>query len=293
MKKDSINDYLKYLKYEKDCSDLTIKSYACVLNAINQYAIFKNLEIDLINLEQIKSYMYLLYEQKYAKSTISQTISILKSYYNYLVINQKIEFSPASGLIYPKKEIRLPKVLYENEIIALVESIDLKKKFGKRNKALFLFLYATGMRVSELTSVKLSDFQSDNIIRVIGKGNKERIVFFDNYIKKAVDEYIELERNILLKENKSDYLFVNNKSFPLTDRGVRDILNRIADNSHLNIRFSPHTLRHSLASHLLNNGMDLRQIQTILGHSSISTTQIYTHLNSDQLIKQYAKLDIR
>ncbi|WOO89502.1 tyrosine recombinase XerC [Mollicutes bacterium LVI A0078] len=289
-----LNSYFNYLEVEMNFSEHTLHKYQYVLEDLNKFAdiIFK--DIDELDILDLKQYSMQLVDKKYARATQAQNISILKSYYKYLLREQIIEHNPANGLVYPKKSVRLPKVLYESELFTLFDSIDTTKKFGKRNLAILTVLYSTGMRISELESLEVNQFiDFHKTITVIGKGNKERLVPLNDYTYKLVRDYIDFERDQLLKNNDSKYLWINNQSTRLSARGIRYILDDIVNKSALLIKVSPHTLRHSFASHLLNAGMDIRMVQELLGHESLATTEVYTHLDTNMLSAQYKKLNLR
>ncbi len=286
--------YFKYVETELNFSLHTIHKYEYVLADLKQFASLINIDIDDLDILDLKQYTLQLVDKKYARATQAQWISIIKSYYKFLLREGVIEHNPASGLVYPKKDNRLPKVLYESELFALFDSIDIEKKLGKRNLAILTVLYSTGMRISELESLQVSQFADfTKTLTVIGKGNKERLVPLNKYTYNIVREYIDLERDSLLKGNSASALWINNQCSSLSARGIRYILDRIVNQSALLIKVSPHTLRHSFASHLLNAGMDIRMVQELLGHESLSTTEVYTHLDTKMLSEQYNKLNLR
>lgn len=289
-----LTSYYKYLEVEMSFSSNTLQKYRYVLDDLNTFANMIFTDIDELQLLDLKQYSLQLVEKHYSKATQSQTISILKSYYKYLLRESVIKVSPAGGLVYPKKDSRLPKVLYQSELFALFDSIDVSKKFGKRNLALLTVLYSSGMRISELESLTVDQFYTKvDSLRIIGKGNKERIVPLNDYTNNIVNDYIVLERDNLLKGNDSNWLWINNQGTKLSARGIRYILEKIVNDSALLIKVSPHTLRHSFASHLLNAGMDIRMVQELLGHESLVTTEVYTHLDVETLSEKYKKLNIR
>lgn len=289
-----LDNYFKYLSLELNVSVNTIEKYHQILSEFEQYCNIIGINIVDMNLVELKQYTLGLMDKHYSKSTQSQRISVLKSFYKYLLREEIIIHNPSSGLVYPKKDSMLPSVLYESELFNLFESIDIEKKYGKRNLALLTVLYSTGMRVSELENLTVNQFiNKEKSIRVIGKGNKERVVPLNDYVNRIVEDYILLERDQLLKGNRADKLWINNKGTVLSSRGIRGIINRIVDNSELLIKVSPHTFRHSFASHLLNAGMDIRMVQELLGHESLNTTEIYTHLDDKALAEKYNKLNLR
>lgn len=290
----NLNNYYRFLENEMNFSDHTILKYKYILNNLEEFALNHNTEIDRLTLDDLKQYMLILDDFHYARATQAQYISVFKSYFKYLQRESKIKVNPANGLVYPKKGSKLPKVLYESELFELFKSIDTSIKFGKRNLALIIVLYSSGIRVSELEKLEVNQFSDfENYIKVIGKGNKERVAPLNKYAFSVVSEYIELERDELLKGNDSKYLWINKNGTQLSARGIRYVINEIVKKSELLTKVSPHTFRHSFASHLLSAGMDIRMVQELLGHESLSTTQIYTHLDSNTLSEQYNKLNLR
>lgn len=289
-----LDSYFKYLSLELNVSSNTIEKYHQILTEFESYCSLIGINmLDMDSLE-LKQYTLGLMDKHYSKATQSQRISVLKSYYKYLLREEVISHNPSSNLVYPKKDSKLPNVLYESELFNLFESIDTEKRYGKRNLALLTVLYSTGMRVSELENLTVDQFvNKSSSIRVIGKGNKERVVPLNDYVNHIVEEYILLEREEILKGNSNNKLWINNNGTALSSRGIRGIINRIVDNSELLIKVSPHTFRHSFASHLLNAGMDIRMVQELLGHESLNTTEIYTHLDDKTLSEKYNSLNLR
>lgn len=289
-----LTSYYNFLRNEMNFSEHTRQKYEYVLGDVSNFSKILFKDLDELNIYDLKQYNLQLLDKHYAKTTQAQTISILKSYYKFLMRENIIKNNPAIGLVYPKKDSRLPKVLYESELFALFESIDINKKYGKRNLALLTVLYSTGMRVSELESLELEHFLgSCTSLTIIGKGNKQRMVPINDYMLSIVHDYIDLERNQLLNQQAEKFLWVNNRGTKLTARGIRYIVNRIVDKSAILIKVSPHTLRHSFATHLLVAGMDIRMVQELLGHSSLATTEVYTHLDAENLAAEYKKLNLR
>ncbi len=290
----NLNNFYKYLDIERKFSKHTLHKYEYVLTQLDNFAKLKLKSIEQLQLNELKQYLLQLVDKKYSKATQAQHISIIKGYFKYLLREEIINENIADGLVYPKLDKKLPSILYESEIFALFESIDTSKKFGKRNLAIITTLYSSGIRVSELANLKVNEFLmfKDNV-KVIGKGNKERVVPLNPYTFDVISDYINFERSLLLKNNQSDYLWINNKGERLTERGIRYIINEIVMKSSLLIKVSPHTFRHSFATHLLNACMDIRIVQDLLGHESLSTTEIYTHLDNDNLRLKYEKLNLR
>lgn len=282
------------MQFEMQFAELTQINYEKTLSEVEQFFEQQNMLVENATKQDLRKYLLTLYDKGYEKSTIAQKISVIKSFYNFLLLKNMIQVNPAATLTYPKKDKKLPTVLYIHEIQELLASIDPYKKYGKRDKALVMTLYSTGLRVSELVSMDIDSIDFDeNLIKVIGKRNKERIVPFDSYTREYILDYVELERDELIDNEETSALWINNKKSRLTDRGMRSILNRLVNKTSIMTKVSPHTLRHSLATNLLKAGMDIRYVQEILGHESLNTTQIYTHLDSETLVDQINKLDLR
>ncbi len=287
---EDIKKYIIYLKKERNYSKLTVKNYAEDLNKFKVYLDDNNLNYLTLNKDNIRNYLKYLDSLKLKNTTISRILSSLRSFYSYLVMQNKIEINPFKLIRNPKKESKLPIFLSYEEFIELLNKIKEDNELSIRNKLILEMLYATGLRVSELTNIKLDDINySDKSIRVLGKGNKERIVYFGDYAKKVLEEYLNTNRNELLKGKTSKYLFINKNGDRLTFRGVEYLIDEISKFTSLKYKISPHVLRHTFATHLLQDGADLRSVQTLLGHSSLSTTQIYTHVTSEYLREVYNK----
>lgn len=288
--KDDINSYLDILRYQRKYPDTTITSYLNDLSLFEDYLRIKKISYLNIRKDEIREFLKYLDSNKYSRNTVSRILSSLRGFYNYLETQQKIEANYFGLIRNPKKEKKLPNYLEFNEYEILIDSIDDSDEFGVRNKLIIEFLYNTGLRVSELSNVKLTDIsESERKIKVLGKGNKERIVYFGDYAKEFLDEYLAIARLKLLKGKRCDYLFINNKSSKLTVRGIEQILDKVVTNASIKHKISPHTLRHTFATHLLNEGADLKSVQELLGHSSLSTTQIYTHVSNERLRNVYLK----
>ena len=288
-----LNDFLNYLKVEKRYSENTIIAYR---NDILNYIYFLESE-DFGTISeasnQIAEWYLASLSDKYTPKSIQRKISSLKNMYNYFINKRELEVSPFFDITLPKVEKRLPKFIYENEVEEFFNSIDTSTEIGKRDRLIFSLLYGSGLRVSELTSLRLKDVNVDEkIINVHGKGSKDRIVPMSNETQELFMNYLILSRPHLLKKSNNldnDIIFLNFKGTSLTSRGVRDILNRLIESSSSTLRISPHTFRHSFATHLLNSGMDVRMVQELLGHSNLSTTQIYTKISKESLMKEYEK----
>lgn len=279
-----IEDFLRYLLIDKGYSKNTISSYRQDLDRFNDY--FNNKNINDIDSNDLKNYIKSL-NKKLTEKSISRSISCLKSFYKFLIIEKVIKDNPTDGLYMPKVKKSLPNIMSVEDVTKLLD-IKLDDHFSYRNKAMLELMYATGLRVSELVELKLNDVDfSDDIVRIMGKGSKERIIPMGDFAKTYLEEYIYNHRNLMLKGNNCEYIFLNNHGKKMTRQGFFKIIKKLASDIGISTEISPHTLRHSFASHLLKYGADLRTIQELLGHSDISTTQIYTHVANEELRKNY------
>ena len=238
----------------------------------------------------VKRYLYKNFSNKKSRSQ-ARSISALKSFFNYLLFEGKIDSSPLNDIESPKIEKKLPEVLTEDEIKKLISSVNLDSEFGQRNKTIIEVLYGTGIRVSELTELKLSNiFFNENILKVTGKGNKERLVPLGKIASIEIKKYLTDRDKLKINSEFSDILFLNRYGRQLTRSMIFRVINDSCKNAKLEKKISPHTLRHSFATHLIRNGADLRTIQLILGHENITTTEIYTHLDTfhlEEVLKKY------
>ncbi len=283
MKKE-IDSFLEYLKVNKNYSEYTIISYREDLSLLDQYFVKYGIDYKNIEYRQITNFFLYLDEKKLSSKSINRILSSVRSFYKYLVGNGIVKTNFFSLVSSPKVEKALPKFLYYNELVSLFDSVDTSTVNGCRNRLILEMLYATGIRVSELVNIKFSDIDfSSKQIKILGKGNKERIVFFEDVCLKYLNMYI----NML--DKKCDYLFLNNRGEKLTTRGVRYILDEIIKKASFKTKISPHTLRHTFATHLLNEGCDILSVQELLGHESLKATQIYTHVTNEHLKNVYFK----
>ncbi len=286
MKDKYILKFLDYLKFNKNYSELTIKSYDSdlteFLNVIKK-------EINNANEEDVKVYLNYLYDKKDKATSISRKISVLKSFYKYLYKNNLVSKNIMFDIGYPKKEKKLPKFVYYNELESIINESG-NGVFGVRNSLIIELLYATGVRVSELSNIKIKDIDFHNSsIRIMGKGSYERIVYFGDCAKSILNEYLNDFRNINLKNKNHDYLLINKNGDKITDRGIRKVIDDILKKVSLKTHISPHSLRHTFATHLLDNGCDIKVVQELLGHKHLSTTSIYTHVSNERLREVYLK----
>ena len=282
-----LNDYLDFLKYQKNYSDYTIESY---LNDICEYLDYINSEglaFKDIEYSDIRFFlMYLKETKKDNNSSIDRKLSALRGFYKYMANEGIVKSNVFSLVSGPKKSKKLPRYFEYNELEEMFNVPD-DTPLGQRDLLLLEMLYATGCRVGELVSMKVSDidFGRRNIL-ILGKGNKERYVTYGEYCEDALKKYLN-DGYKTLNKNNIDYLFLNNNGGALTERGVRFILEKIIKQTGINKNISPHMIRHSFATHLLNEGCDLLTVQKLLGHESIKATQIYTHVTTDRLKEVY------
>ena len=279
-----IEDFENYLLLEKKYSKNTISSYKNDLEKFKEF--FKNKNLKHLENGDIKQYIQSLNKSMTAKS-VARNISTLKSFYKFLMLEKYIEKAPLGNIVMPKIKKDLPKILSEEEITKLL-SFNIKDKFDYRNKAILELMYSSGLRITELISLKINDIDIETeTVRIFGKGSKERIVPIGDYATESIKEYITYYRSSLLKKKKSNYLFLSSRGDKMTRQAFFKILKKIANEQNIKTEFSPHTLRHSFATHLLKYGADLRSIQELLGHSDISSTQIYTHITNEKLKENY------
>lgn len=289
MEKNIVN-FEKHLNIERNYSNYTIKNYLIDITEFITYC--NNFNKNYLNIKytDIKSYLTHLYEKKYKSTTISRKISALRTFYAFLYDKNIVDKNVFEYITLPKKEKRLPKYLSNDDIDEIFKIIDISTPLGIRNRLILELLYGSGLRVSELCNIKLSDIDfSNKSIRIIGKRKKERIVYYGEPCKRIIDLYLNGTRDEILGKNKNEYLIIGNKKSnkSLSVRSVELILNNIIESTSLNKKASPHTLRHTFATHLLNDGCDILIVKELLGHSSLDTTGIYTHISNERLRKVY------
>lgn len=283
MKEVQVDKFLFFLKVELNYSELTIKSYQLDLTDFFGYIESKKINYLTITNHDVRGYLKYLDSCNLKNSTISRRISTLRTFYNYLVDENIVENNVFHNVKNPKLEKKLPNYLNYNEMEELLESIDISTTEGLEKRLLIEMFYSTGCRVSEMINVKISDIDFTNkTIRIMGKGSKERIVYFGDYASKYLDNYLS-------KVKCDKYLFTNKKGEKLTINEVEQIVKDIMKHISIKTHVTPHTLRHTFATHLLNNGADIRTVQELLGHANLSTTGIYTHVSSDRLKDIYFK----
>ena len=282
--KKHLEEFYKYLE-NKQYSVHTIDSYKKDLEQFSYFC--KDINIKNIDYKFIRKYLSFLYEKKYSSRSINRHISSLKSFFKYL---NKVDIKKENPMLLvsgAKQEKKLPNYINYNDLEVLFTIPDQSDILGLRNALILELLYSSGVRVSELVSIKLSDIDfSNKRILIKGKGSKERIVLYGKVCEELLNRYINTSRKELLKQD-NDYLLLNKFGNKITDRAIRMIIEDIVKKSSLKLKISPHTLRHTFATHLLNEGADLKTVQQLLGHSSISTTGIYTHVSNERLRKTY------
>jgi integrase/recombinase XerC len=286
---EQLQSFIEYLQIEKQYSTYTFEQYR---HDIEEFYVFMK-EQGLHSLKEVeysdaRLFLTVLHERKLMRASISKKISSLRSFYRFLNREEQLDTNPFSFVNLPKKEKRLPRFFYEEEIQVLLEACNGESLLDLRNKAIFELLYGTGIRVSECANLQLKDMDlAVSTILVKGKGNKERYVPFGSFAQDALTAYIYQSRPSLIKDQSHSTVFVNHRGGALTARGIRLILNKIIEKASLKGKITPHKLRHTFATHLLNNGADLRSVQELLGHADLSATQVYTHVTKDQLRKTY------
>lgn len=275
-----ISDFKNYLELERNYSNNTSLSY---VKDVTLFSDFIKKDLLLVDKKDIEKYIRSLNK---SSKTISHVISSLKSFYNYYMRMGNINSNPTDEVDRPKIEKKIPEFLTLEEVSSLL-NFKVNNEFEARNKAILELLYSSGLRISELTSLELSNIDLDEcLVRVMGKGSKERIVPLGDYAIEALKEYIYFYRPMLNKNNSS-YIFLNSRGGILSRQFIFKVIKEECIKKGIRKNVSPHTLRHTFATHLLKNGADLRIIQELLGHENLSTTQIYTHLTNDKLKHDY------
>lgn len=285
--------FVEYLQIEKNASPLTVKYYQNDLETffkfLKQEAIT---DLDDVDERVVRVFLTSLYDQNLSRRSVSRKVSAIRSFYKFLDRENLVSANPLIHIHLPKTNSTIPGFLYKEELAKLFEVSDMSSPTGQRNQALIEILYGTGIRVSECQGLRLKDLDfSIGTVFVKGKGRKERYVPFGRFAEIALETYLNEGRVELLKKAKepTDSLFLNARGSPLTTRGIRLILNKMVDDAALTVHVHPHKLRHTFATHLLNEGADLRAVQELLGHESLSTTQIYTHVTKNRLREVYLK----
>lgn len=297
-KNPSFNVYLKsfiaYLSVEKNFSNYTVSAYKSDL--VSFFIWTNNISPEKVTYNQIREYLHFIQKFNYKKTTVARKIASLRTFFKYLYKSQFIEINPAENISAPKKPKSLPKFLTDDEINKILDNIKIDTPAGLRNKAILELLSATGMRVSELSNLNFEDLNLDeNEITVFGKGAKERIVLVSERAKKYLLQYIDVARPLIVKNapvqelTESSPVFINKTGYRLQSKTIRVVINDLVDKIQLPKHVTPHVFRHSFATRMLEHGADLRVVQELLGHASISNTQIYTHVSVQHLKDEYDK----
>lgn len=292
--KKDLNRYLIYLEIERGLSKNTIISYR---QELEKFASYLNLHsIDHISVSEKSVLDFIIEWSRKGQAVSSQAhqISVLKNFYKYMISEEKIDYNPLSSISFPKKWDNIPKYLTIEEVNELLEAPDTGTTLGLRDRAMLEMMYATGLRISEtVTLTKDRVFHDEGFLRVIGKGNKERLIPFNETAGNFLQKYMKLGRPLLLKGKTSQYIFLNRSGKNLTRQGVWKIIKKYGEKTGITENLTPHILRHSFATHLLEMGADLRSIQMMLGHVNISTTEIYTFVAKDKVKSIYDKFHPR
>lgn len=286
---DELSGFLAYLRMEKRASEHTTKSYEHDLVKFLHYIEQRwNISAAAVSYVHIREYLTELYAEELARTSVSRKLSSLRSFYTFLLREEQIKENPLVLIHAPKQGKKLPSFFYEEELSVLFESVNTSTSLGKRNLAVLELLYATGIRVGECVKLDVKDFDLYlETLLVKGKGGKERYVPVGSFAAEALTIYINEARPLLKPADEA--LFVNYQGKRLTARGIQKMLNKLSTDASINSRMSPHVLRHTFATHMLNEGADLRTVQELLGHSDLAATQIYTHVTKDRLREVYRR----
>ncbi|HOP80231.1 MAG TPA: tyrosine recombinase XerC [Armatimonadota bacterium] len=284
-----VDRFIDHLKIVKRASEHTVRSYSS--DVLQFIAFAREADVEQWDYPVIRRFLAHLQRQGCARSSVARKIAALREFFRFLVRKGIIQEDPTVGVVAPRRERKLPKFLGSNQIEMLLQAPDLTTPIGLRDRAILEVLYATGLRVSELVSLDVEDIGQSDEIRTIGKGSKERIVLLGRAAREAIADYIAKGRNELAAETKSptDALFLNYRGTRLTARSVGRIVDHYVQSVSDSLKISPHTLRHTFATHMLSGGADLRAVQELLGHTSAATTQIYTHVTKERLKEVYDK----
>ncbi len=279
---EEVGKFIEYLSKELNYSDNTVISYEEDINNYLEYLKKQNINYKKIDNIAIRNYLKYLDDLNLKNSTIARRISALRTFYNYLLNKGLVDTNLFNSIRNPKIEKKLPNYLSYEELARILDNIDISTFIGLRNRLMVEMFYATGCRVSEITNIKVNDIdKSNNSIRIMGKGSKERIVYFGEYARDYLDRYLPLIDCV--------YLFTNEAKEKLSVHDVEYIIKDLVKNLALKTHVTPHTLRHTFATHLLNNGADIKTVQELLGHSSLNTTGIYTHVSNERIKEVYRK----
>ncbi len=285
-----LNRFLSFIGIEKGLAENTRLSYEQELKKFSSY--LEDQRLDHCKISETEAVEFIKSESMKGQSFATQAhlISVLKNFYKYLIGEEKIDYNPISTIASPQQWKTLPKYLTIEQVTELLESPDVTQAFGKRDKAILELMYATGLRISEVSNLKMSNlYMEDNFLRVLGKGNKERVIPFGETAREHLQDYLENSHPKLLKGKPSDFVFLNRNGGQLSRIGLWKIIKGYGKKVGVASILTPHVLRHSFATHLLEMGADLRSIQMMLGHASISTTEIYTYVAKKRVKQVYDK----
>ena len=286
---EDIDSYKNYLIFERRMAKNTTNSYIRDLEGYKTYLEDKRKKTNIAKVDKydIESYLEYLNKNNYTTTSIARKLTAIKNFHKYLLATNRVKIDEALTIERPKLRKALPNVLTIEEVDNLLD-INTKTPFDYRNKAMLELLYGTGLRITEMLDLKLGDIDFENcIVRCFGKGSKERIVPIGEYIIDSLNNYLDHGRNLLLKYKTSDYLFLNSRGDRISRFSFFKIIKKLLREKGIKKDVSPHSLRHSFATHMLENGADLRSIQELLGHSDIATTRIYTHITNKKVEKDY------
>lgn len=289
--KHDLENFRTYILVEKNFSKHTAKAYCS--DILDFLLWIGDTDVGEVTLAKVREYLHFIQKFNYKKNTIARKIASLRTFYKFLYREKRSDSNPAMSLNAPKRAKSLPKFLTPFEVEQILNNINIETPAGFRNKAILELLWATGMRVSELSGLNFEDLNlEENEIRVFGKGAKERIILVTDRAKSFLERYIKTARPIIAKgytvsENEDSPVFINSTGFRLQTQSIRKAINEVVDKIQLPKPVTPHVFRHSFATHLIENGADLRVVQELLGHASISNTQIYTHISSQHLKEVY------
>ena len=287
-----MEDFKSYIIAEKNFSKHTAKAYCSDILSFLVWMDEQSCED--VSFSKVREYLHFIQKFNYKKTTVARKIASLRTFYKYLYRERKVDSNPAMNLTNPKRPKSLPKFLTPDEVEKILNNTKIETPAGYRNRAILELLWATGMRISELSGLNFGDLNLEhNEIRVFGKGSKERIILVTDRAKNFLERYIESARALIPKgfpvpdTGENSPVFINNTGYRLQTRTVRNVINEIVEKINLPKHVTPHVFRHSFATHLIENGADLRVVQELLGHASISNTQIYTHVSTQHLKEVY------
>lgn len=284
----SVRDFLDYCRVEKGLAANTLAAYARDMAKFTRFCSEQNCEPPGATADQVRAFVDSLYAQGLSSRSAARCLTTLRNFYGYLLAEERLSADPTSDLSMPSQWKQLPKFLTLDEVDRLLEAPDPQTPRGRRDRAMLQLLYATGLRVSELCAVELSHLNAElGVLRVRGKGDKERLTPVGRQALAAIETYVSLGRDGLLKGRPSSHLFVTARGGPMTRQGFWKLIKRYGLEGRVTKNITPHGLRHSFATHLLDRGADLRSVQLMLGHADISTTQIYTHVLRERLRSVY------